>query len=61
VTVTGRFVLLARVIKLKIRLVVHMAQKGGKREAYRILVGKPEGKEGLEDQSPDMTKVIKWV
>lgn len=43
-------------IKLRIRLVVHMVRKRAKRKAYRILVGKFEGKEGLEDQSLDMTK-----
>jgi hypothetical protein len=36
-----------------------MARKGAKRKVYRILVGKAEGKEGLEDQSLDMMKVIK--
>lgn len=39
VWVIGCFVLLVRVIKLRIRLVVHMARKGAKRKAYRILVG----------------------
>jgi len=48
-------------IKLRIRLAVHMVCKGARRKAYRILVGKSEGKEGLEDQSLDMTKVIRWV
>jgi hypothetical protein len=48
-------------IKLRIRLVVRMARKGEKGKAYRILVVKPEEGEGLEDQSLDMTKVIKWV
>ena len=59
--VIGCFVLLNRVIKLRMRLVVYMARKGAKRKVYRVLVGKPEGKEGLEDQSLDMKKVIKWV
>jgi len=61
VIVIGCFVLLNRVIKLRMRLVVYMARKGAKRKVYRVLVGKPEGKEGLEDQSLDMKKVIKWV
>jgi hypothetical protein len=42
VRVIGCFVLLARAIKLRIRLVVYMARKGAKRKVYRILVGKPE-------------------
>ena len=61
VRVIGCFVLLTRVIKLRMRLVVYMARKGAKRKVYRVLEGKPEGKEGLEDQSLDMKKVIKWV
>lgn len=38
-----------------------MARKGAMRKVYKIFVGKPEGKEGLEDQSLDMTEVIRWV
>jgi hypothetical protein len=33
---------------IKIRWAEHVAQMGPKRNAYRILVGKPEGKRPLE-------------
>jgi hypothetical protein len=38
-----------------------MARDGAKREAYRILVGKHEEKDGLEDLSLVMTTAIQWV
>ena len=33
-----------RVIKLRMRWVKHVAQMGGSRGVYRVVVGKPEGK-----------------
>jgi hypothetical protein len=31
------------------------------RHAYRILVGKPEGKNHLEDQDVDEWTILKWI
>jgi hypothetical protein len=40
----------------KMRWVRHVAWKGEKRNVYRILAGKPEGKRPLEDQD-----VVGWT
>jgi hypothetical protein len=37
-----------RIIKSRMRRVGHVARMGEKRNAYRLLVGKPEGKRPLE-------------
>jgi hypothetical protein len=34
---------------------------GEKRNAYRILVGKPEGKNHYEDQDVDGWTILKWI
>jgi hypothetical protein len=34
---------------------------GEGRNVYRVLVGKPEGKEHLEDQGVDGRKGLKWT
>jgi hypothetical protein len=34
---------------------------GKRRGAYRVLVGKPEGKEHLEDPSVDGRIIVRWV
>jgi hypothetical protein len=34
---------------------------GEKRNAYRILVGNPEGKSHLEDQHVDVWTTLKWI
>jgi hypothetical protein len=36
-----------RIIKLRMRLAGHVARMGEKRNVYRLLVGKPEGKRPL--------------
>jgi hypothetical protein len=34
---------------------------GEKRNAYRILVGKPEGRRPLEDQNVGGWTILKWI
>lgn len=48
-------------IKSRIRWVVHIARIGGKLNAYRLMVGKPRGMDGLEDISVDTATVLNWV
>jgi hypothetical protein len=37
------------------------SRKGVKRNAYRILVGRPEGKRSLEDQDVGALIILKWI
>jgi hypothetical protein len=39
----------------------HAARMGERRNAYRILVGKPEGKNHLGDQDVDGWTILKWI
>jgi hypothetical protein len=39
----------------------YVARMGEKRNAYRILVGKPEGKRQLEDLDIDGRIILKWM
>jgi hypothetical protein len=39
----------------------HVARMGGGRNVYRVLVGKPEGKDHLEDQGVDVRMGSKWT
>jgi hypothetical protein len=39
----------------------HVARIGEGRGAYRILVGKPEGRNHLEDPGVDGRIILKWV
>jgi hypothetical protein len=39
----------------------HVARIGAKRNAYRILVGKPEGKSLLEDQDVGGWIILKYI
>jgi hypothetical protein len=34
---------------------------GARRNTYRILVGKPEGRSHLEDQDVDGSTILKWI
>jgi len=34
---------------------------GGRRGVYRVLVGKPEGKNHLEDPSVDGRLILRWI
>ena len=51
-----------RVIKWKMmRWVGHVARMREKRNIYRVLVWKPEGKNQLEDLGVDGNIILKWV
>jgi hypothetical protein len=51
-----------RIIKSRrIRWAGHEARMGEKRNAYRILVGKPEGKDHWEDQDVGGWTFLKWI
>jgi hypothetical protein len=39
----------------------HVARMGEKRNAYRILVGKPEGKSPLRNQDVGGWTILKWI
>ena len=39
----------------------HVARKGERRVAYRVLVGKPEGKSNLEDLGVDGRIILRWI
>jgi hypothetical protein len=39
----------------------NVARMGEKWNAYRILVGKPEGKRPLEDQDVGEWIIVKWI
>jgi hypothetical protein len=39
----------------------HVARMGKRRGAYRVLLGKPEGKNHLEDQGVDGSVILKWI
>jgi len=39
----------------------HLARVGERRSAYRVLVGKPEGKNHLEGPGIDGRIILKWI
>jgi hypothetical protein len=43
------------------RLAGHVARLGEVKNAYRILVGNPEGKRPLEDQGVDGRIILYWI
>jgi hypothetical protein len=45
----------------KMRWAGHVAQMGEKRNAYRILVGKPERKRPLGDLDVGVWTILKWI
>jgi hypothetical protein len=45
----------------RMRWAGHVARMGEGRNVYRILVGKPEGKDHLEDQGVDGSMGSKWI
>jgi hypothetical protein len=51
-----------RVIKSRrLRWAGHVARMGKRRDAYRALVGKPEGRNHLEDPGIDRRIILKWI
>jgi hypothetical protein len=45
----------------RMRWAGHVARKKEKRNAYRILVGNPEGKNHSEDQGVGEWTILKWI
>jgi hypothetical protein len=45
----------------RMRWLGHVARMGERRNAYRILVGKPEGKRPLEGQDLGGWAILKWI
>ena len=43
------------------RWAVHVAGMGERRGAYRVLVGKPEGKRPLERHGLDGRIILRWI
>jgi len=39
----------------------HVARMGERRGVYRVLVGKPEGKNHLEDPDVDGRIILRWI
>jgi hypothetical protein len=51
-----------RMIKSRrMRWTWHVARMGERRDAYRFLVGKPEGSNHLEDLDVDGNIILKWI
>jgi hypothetical protein len=48
-------------VSRRMRWAGHVARMGERRNAYRILVGKPEGKSHWEDQDVDGWTILKWI
>jgi hypothetical protein len=45
----------------RLRWAGHVARMGERRGAYRALVGKPEGRNHLEDPGVDGRIILKWI
>jgi hypothetical protein len=45
----------------RMRWAEHVARTGEKRNAYRILVGKPDGREHYENQDVSEWIILKWM
>ena len=53
---------IVRVIKLRrIRWAGHVERMGESKDVYRVLVGKPEGKDNLEDPGVDGRIILRWI
>ena len=51
---------IARVIKSRMRRAGHVARIGERRGVFRVLVGKPEGKNHLRDPGVD-GRILRWI
>ena len=45
----------------RMRSVGHVARMGERRGVYRLLVGKPEERDHLEDPGVDGRKILRWI
>jgi hypothetical protein len=45
----------------RMRWAVHVACMGERNVAYRILLGKPEGKNRLEDTGVEESVILRWI
>jgi hypothetical protein len=45
----------------RMRWAGHVARMGEGRDAYRVLVGRPEGRSHLEDPGVDGRIILKWM
>ena len=53
---------IVRVIKLRrIRWAGHVERMGESKDVYRVLVGKPEGKDNLEFPGVDGRIILRWI
>jgi hypothetical protein len=52
---------IVRVIKSRKRWAGHVARMGEKRDVYRVLVGKPGGKDHWGDQDVDGRIILRWI
>jgi hypothetical protein len=52
---------IVRVIKSRMRWAGHVAHIGERRVAYRVMVGKPAGKNHLEDLVLDGRIILRWI
>jgi hypothetical protein len=53
---------IVRIIKLRrTSWAGHIARMGERRGAYRVLVGKPEGRMPLEDPAVDGRIILRWI
>ena len=50
-----------RVIKSRMRWAGHSARMGESRGVYRVVIGKPEGKNHLEDRGFDGRIILRWI
>jgi hypothetical protein len=53
--------IIRQIISRRMRWAGHVARMGEGRKVYRVLVGKPEGKNHLEDQGVDGRMGSEWI
>ena len=52
---------IVRMMKWRMRWAGHSARVGERRGVYRVVVGKPEGKNHFEDRGLDGRLILRWV